>query len=162
MGVRPSEAGVKLTFFKADGTVDPNICPVKGEFAYFFSVPRPEAPGDKDPIHGSQDWLTDIIVVDNPIKLVHIAPTQTNIQLTSAASKQVLVRWDVAGRVGTIVNCFTISAGHLGSGRFFAETVQVLDSHTVMDNKHPLWKPWVDAAGQRFTSDVIAPSENQR
>jgi hypothetical protein len=132
MGVRASETGVTLKFFKQDGTPDPKQPDVRGQFAFFFSVPRPEAPGDPDPIHGSPEWLTDIIVVDNPSKLMtKITPTQTGILLTSAASKRVVVQWNIDdGPIQTRVGCFTISKGHppnpLPGNPLFAETVAVI------------------------------------
>jgi len=156
MGVRANETGVTLTFFKPDGSEDPTNPPVTGEFAYFFSIHRPVDPTGTDPALGSKDWLTDIIVVDNPIKLTTITPTQSGIQLTSAASQHVLVRWDVAGQRGTLTDCFTISKGHSKPGRLFAETVAVLDPHTIMDQSHPLWPDWT-VAGQQLLTQAQKP-----
>lgn len=131
MGVRGSETGVTLKFFNQDGS--PSAQPdVTGEFAFFFSVPRPEAPGDTDPIHGSPEWLSDLIVVNNPSKLMtDIKPTKTGILLTSAASKQVVVQWSLEDGVPhRLDDCFTIATGHPPNpppgSHLFAETVAVI------------------------------------
>jgi hypothetical protein len=153
MGVIASETGVTLKFFKQDGSPDPKMPDVKGAFAAFFSVPRPEAPGDTDPRHGSQHWLTDIVVVDNLSKLATITTTQTGIQLTSAASKRVVVQWDVGGTPhAPLIGCFTISKGHppkpAPGEHLFAETVAVIHPSPFDINdisNTTLIKDWMDA-----------------
>ncbi|HWG49251.1 MAG TPA: hypothetical protein VN669_06135 [Candidatus Acidoferrales bacterium] len=157
MGVRASETGVTLKFFNVDGTPDQTRQDVKGEFAYFFSTKRPEAPGNTDPIHGSPEWLTDVIVVDHPSKLAQLPPTQTSILLTSGASKLVTVQWDVGGgkksEPGGLRYCMTICVGHDGyygsEQRYYAETVLVLPYDTPIqapDADHKkLWDAWVKA-----------------
>jgi hypothetical protein len=167
MGVRASETGVTLKFFKQDGAPDTNQSDVTGEFAFFFSVPRPEAPGDTNPIHGSPDWLTDIIVVDNPIKLVNITPTQTDIQLTSAASKRVVVQWSIGnGPTQSRVGCFTIVKGHppkpSPGSRKFAETIAVIHpspSDITAISNSSLIQDWNDAAQQLLLSSA-SPATN--
>jgi hypothetical protein len=159
MGVRASETGVTLKFFTADGTMDTTKPPVTGEYAYFFSIPRPENPSSTDPLDGSQDWLTDIIVLDNPAKLKYMTPTQTGIQLTSAASKRVLVRWDVGAQSGTQGPCITISSGHWASGHLFAELVKVLPDDVKtnnMNDKNHLWPDWLIGVKQ-FLAQAASP-----
>jgi hypothetical protein len=161
MGVRASETGVTLKFFREDGLPDTQS-DVEGEFAFFFSVPRREAPGDPNPIHGSQDWLTDIIVVDNPSKLAKITPTQTGIQLTSAASKQVVVQWNLAdGVLHQLIGCFTIAKGHPQNpppgSHLFAETIAVIHpspSDITAISNSSLIQDWNNAAQQLLLSSA--------
>jgi hypothetical protein len=152
MGVRASETGVTLKFFTIDGQPDPKKPDVKGEFAYFFSMERPEAPNDPNPIYGSPEWLTDVIVVDDPSKLAELPPTQTSILLTSGASKLVTVQWDAEGKKsnpGGLRGCMTICVGHDGSygteKRYYAETVLVLPYGTPIQNYNNLWNAWLNA-----------------
>jgi hypothetical protein len=152
MGVRASEIGVTLKFFTADGQPDPRKPDVTGEFAYFFSLERPEAPNDKDPIYGSPEWLTDVIVVDDPSKLAQLPPTQTSTLLTSGASKLVTVQWDAGGKKsnpGGLRGCMTVCVGHDGhygtEKRYYADTVLVLPYGTPIQNYKDLWDAWLNA-----------------
>jgi len=152
MGVRASQTGVTLKFFTADGQPHPERPEVKGEFAYFFSLPRPEAPNDPDPIHGSPEWLTDVIVVDDPSKLDELPPTQTSVLLTSGASKLVTVQWDAGGKKsppGGLRGCMTICLGKDGvygtEKRYYADTVWVLPYGTPVDKNKVLWEAWLKA-----------------
>src|SRR5215469_3807247 len=81
MGVRADEAGVTLIFHDKLG--NPTGEQVNGEFAFFFSRRRPVDPNGTDQALGSPDWLSDLFVLDNPIKLRGLTPTQSGIQLTS-------------------------------------------------------------------------------
>ncbi|MBZ5533984.1 MAG: hypothetical protein LAO20_21345 [Acidobacteriia bacterium] len=167
MGVRASQAGVTLQFLKADGTPDTSKPRVTGEFAYFFSLPRPEAPNDTDPIHGSPDWLTDIIVVDNPAKLAQMPLTQTGILLTSAASKMVTVRWDANGRSGSVSYCLTLCEGidgqYQGEERYYAYAVKILPYGTDIRNLPGLWPDWVAATRKFVTQSArLAPDSTKR
>jgi hypothetical protein len=131
---------------------------VKGEYAFLFSTPRLDNPGSKDPIWGSQDWLTDIIVVDNPAKLALMTPTQTGTAYTSCSSRRVLVRWDVGKDIiGREEACLTIATGHNNKSGghkpgprdyLYADKVLVLPKDTVMDNNHRRWKEWQEGAIQ--------------
>jgi len=158
MGIRASETGVTLTIFQANGTPHSRYPdPITGEFAFYFSRRRPVDPTSNDPHLGSKDWLTDLIVVDNPIKLNSIIPTQSGIQLTSAASKQVLVRWDANGKQGTISGCLTIvTKHHPGGDKHFAEQVEVIDTSDI-DDQGPFWKDWATAA-QSLLTQAASPS----
>jgi hypothetical protein len=158
MGVRASQTGVTLLFFNPDGTPDTTKAAVTGEFAAFYSISRPVDPTSNDLHLGSKDWLTDIMVVDSQVKLGNMTPTQSGIQLTSAASKQVLVRWDVGGQRGTQVECFTISSGQMVGTRLFADTIKVLPRNTVMDeNNNDLWGEWTKAA-QSLLTQATSPA----
>ena len=143
MGVRANQRGVTLKFLDATGTQQTRA-DLKGEFAFFFSKRRPELPGDLDPKHGSQDWLTDLIVVDNPAKLVSMPLSQTEIAYTSASSKKVIVRWGVGGDEGREDGCVTIATGDQASAGdyLFADSVLVLPAGTVIDESHALWPTW--------------------
>jgi hypothetical protein len=156
VGVRASETGVTLKFFTIDGKPDSSNPDVNGEFAYFFSIARPEEPNDPDPIHGSPEWLTDVIVVDHPSKLAQLPPTQTSLLLTSGASKLVTVQWDANGKKskpGGLRFCMTICVGHDGyygtEKRYYADTVLVLPFNTPIQAPDPdhkkLWDAWVNA-----------------
>ncbi|HEY1938497.1 MAG TPA: hypothetical protein VGJ33_11235 [Candidatus Angelobacter sp.] len=141
-----------MKFFTSDGKPDSSRPDVRGEFAYFFSIERPEAPNDPDPIHGSPEWLTDVVVVDHPSKLAQLPPTQTNILLTSGASKLVTLQWDANGKTsppGGLRYCMTICVGHDGSYgtemRYYADKVLVLPYDTPIQNYTDLWKAWVNA-----------------
>lgn len=155
MGVRACEKGVTLRFLDKDGSSETRN-PVTGEFAYFFSKRRLESPNSSDPIYGSQDWLTDVIVVDNPIKLTTMQPSQTNIDYTSCSSKRVLVQWSVGAETGHSDQCFTISTGHqeTPSGYLYADTVLVLPPETQMNSSHSLWSLWKDMAIKFFGPNV--------
>lgn len=143
MGVRASEKGVTLKFLDVTGKTEMRD-PVTGEFAFFFGTKRPEAPGDPDPIHGSQDWLTDLIVVDNPAKLIDLRPSQPGISFTSASSKRVTVQWSVGRAEDSMDFCYTISTGHQASSSdpLYADTVLVLPAQTQMVPGHYLFETW--------------------
>jgi hypothetical protein len=164
MGVRASETGVTLKFFTADGQPHPERPEVKGEFAYFFSLSRPEAPNNPDPIYGSPEWLTDVIVVDDPSKLEELPPTQTSVLLTSGASKLVTVQWDAGGKKsppGGLRGCMTICIGHDGvygtEKRFYATEVWVLPYGTLVKNYKNLWDEWLKAWPKLEDQAATAP-----
>ncbi len=157
MGLRASETGVTLRFLDPTGTAETQD-PVTGEFAFLFSKPRLEFPGSSEAIHGSHDWLTDLIVVDNPVKLSQYQLTQSGIAFSSAASKQVLVRWDVGAQHSDQGGSFTIATGHktAGSDFLFADTILVLPAQTNMNPTHRLWPLWAQMATQ-----LLAAVENR-
>jgi hypothetical protein len=108
--------------------------------------------------------LLDLIVVDNPSKLMtKVTPTQTDILLTSAASKRVVVQWNVDdGPVQTLVGCFTIATGHKHDPtHLFAETVAVIHpspSQITDIGNSSLINDWNDAV-QNLQS-LAAPAAN--
>lgn len=161
MGVRANQTGVTLEFYDINGnpTGEPSV---NGEFAFFFSRRRPVDPTNPDPALGSKDWLTDLFVFDNPVKLRGMTPTQSGIQLTSAASQQVLVHWNTADGSQTRTECFTISSSSSNAptinDKLYADTVKVMPKGTVMDPKtNNLWKEWV-AAVQSFMTQATNPA----
>lgn len=157
MGVRGNQTGVTLVFYNPDGTPDVTKRPVTGEYSAFYSITRPVDPNSNDVHLGSPEWLTDIMVVDNPTKLGNMVPTQSGILLTSAASQQVLVRWDVGAQRGTQVECVTISQGPVIDNHLFANTVHVLPRNTVMDENNDLWDEWL-VAGHALTLQEKTPA----
>jgi hypothetical protein len=157
MGVRPSEKGVTLIFLDKDGK--PSSQPVSGAFAFLFSSPRDEAPGDPDPVHGSQDWLSDAIVVDNPAKLKSMKICKTSIATTSKSSKKVCVQWDTAGFMGSMEGCFTIADGRMEGSNVFADTLTVLPPETDMRPGHLLWYKWKDGV---ISFQVLAGSTREQ
>lgn len=148
MGVQGSKTGVTLEFKDVTGTKD--IRPsVKGTISNFFARQRPVAPGSTDPLFGSADWLTDIILVDQPAKLADLKATQTGDAFTSASSKKVLVQWDVGDDKGRMYNCLTVATGQQDpvTGRLMATNIIVLPPQTEMKPGHilfGLWKQQVD------------------
>jgi hypothetical protein len=161
MGVRACEEGVTLRFLDETGKNEVRN-PVRGEFAYFFSKTRPESPNDPDPVYGSASWLTDVIVVDNPLKLTTMKPSpQSNIDFTSASSKRVLVRWSVEPETDSAAGCFTISTGHqkTDTGYLYADTVYVMPASTKMDDKHFLWSLWRKMCTKLYGPPISQPFE---
>jgi hypothetical protein len=153
MGTRVSEKGVTLHFMDKNGA-EQSV--VKGQFAFLFSHPRPIEPANSDPRLGSQDWLTDVIVVDNPAKLKDFEISDTTIAHTSTSSMSVLVRWSVGKEEGAQSGCLTISTGHPDpltnpNDFVYVEDIRVLPSDTQMNDKHPLWKLWKQMGISFFT-----------
>jgi hypothetical protein len=148
MGVRADERGVTLIFHDKLGNPTGEV--VNGEFAFFFSRRRPVDPTGTNAAHGYPDWLSDLFVFDNPIKLRGLTPTQSGIQLTSAASQQVLLHWDTADGSKTIPQQVTISSSSSNkpkvNNRFYCDTVKVMPGDAVLNSSNKLWNEWVVAS----------------
>ncbi|HLJ28928.1 MAG TPA: hypothetical protein VKY85_19615 [Candidatus Angelobacter sp.] len=143
MGTLASENGVTLRILDKNGAEQRQIF---GKFARFFSRKRPLNPGSPDPLLGSQDWLTDVLVADSKQKLDAMKPTQNELAATSQGSRLVLVHWSVANEDNQMDNCITLCKGTMQGNRLVTDEVQVLPKDTVMDQKHPLFREFAAAA----------------
>jgi hypothetical protein len=159
MGVRADEKGVTLIFHDKLGNPTGDV--VSGEFAFFFSRRRPVDPNGTDEALGSSDWLSDLYVLDNPVKLRGLTPTQSSIQLTSAASQRVLVHWDTADGSGTQPQRITISSSSSNkpkvNGRLYCDTVKIMPDDAVLNNTNKLWPEWL-VARQSLLNQAQAPA----
>jgi hypothetical protein len=110
MGCKPSPDGVTLDFLKQDGLgTTPSRDSVTGKYCAFFSHSRPESHGQDIPSLGSQDWLTHVIVTDDPGKLAKLLPAEATEAETSCSSKRVRVLWWVGNDSGEQVDSVTLS-----------------------------------------------------
>ncbi|HLJ28927.1 MAG TPA: hypothetical protein VKY85_19610 [Candidatus Angelobacter sp.] len=158
MGVKASQDGVDVVFLDATGTQLERL--FYGEHVFFFSAPRPIDKSQSDPLFGSKDWLTDIVILDNPSKLGDLPPSQSQIAATSAASPRVRVQWDVGGgEQGTQDLSLTICYGDNSGGHFFVDEIAVLPPGTEMTRGHNLYQDW-EAASKLllFSSNQSASS----
>lgn len=141
MAVQPCDNGVQLHFLDKNG-IRHTRAQVFGKYARFYSKPRPEAPGDTNPIHGSQDWLTDIIVVDDLQKLEYLKPTQIGAQDTSCCSKGVLVQWWVGEDKSHQNHALSLGYGHFDGKYYRVHSLDIMPADTEMNPQHNLWKMW--------------------
>jgi hypothetical protein len=82
---------------------------IGGIASKFFSRPRVGDPSSTDPVHGSADWLTHVIVTDDPRKLAELAQEETGDAETSFSSRRVTVSWWVGSFRGTRSDCLTVA-----------------------------------------------------
>jgi len=145
MGVGRAQK-VTLEFLDKDGNIDPNQGPVTGAYCVFYAAPRPDRPDDPDPVLGSQDWLTDVLLADTQAKLTAMKPTQIGDAYTSASSRQVQVQYDVGNKSGRVRDRLTLATSSTGDtddrGFLLVDRVRVMPGNTNMRPGHPLWEEW--------------------
>jgi|SwirhisoilCB1_FD_contig_31_17416199_length_668_multi_3_in_0_out_0_1 hypothetical protein len=146
MGARASEKGVTLHFFDKD--LNETRPAVTGEYAFLFSARRPIDPNTSNDELGSQDWITDLIVVDNPIKLQDLKVTNTTILHTSLASMHVVVQWSVGNDKGRLEDRITLASGPKPPAPppalNYVDVVKVMDPETDLKNSE-IWEEWRQA-----------------
>jgi hypothetical protein len=152
MGIESAPSGVTLHFLDKTGRPDGRP-DVKGN-CLLLSSRRIDNPLDPDPLWGSSDWLTDIIVADTPAKLSAIRPVgQGTDAFTSSASRRVFVQWDSKSpdgkqQIGEQQNCLTIARLLDGQcskkGYGLTDHILILPSNTDMMPGHDCWKDWKD------------------
>jgi hypothetical protein len=165
MGVQASPNGVFLKFVDVNGNPDPSRPAVFGKLAALFGKTRPDHPGDPDPVFGSPEWLTDLLVANDTDDLADLPHRGTLAAYTSGSSKSVSVQWDatdVDGQdaEGSLDSRMTIAvgyplpptAGHTQPA-FMVEGFLVLPPETSMNPTHKLWQGWL-FGGQYLTLDA--------
>jgi len=145
MGIWPG-SNVTLKFSDENGNEIRRIS--GGRFAQFFSSRRPIKPRSADPVLGSEDWLTDILVADTQEKLEAMTPTQSMFALTSASSRMVTVQWHIGDQRGRQERCLTMCSSLDPSTPTVADEVTVLPETTNMDVNHPGFAQWVQGASR--------------
>jgi hypothetical protein len=149
MGCDSGDNGITLKFLDKNGHLDTSKPVIFGKAVALYSATRTDHPGDLDPVYGSQDWLTEVLVADDPVSLAGLPRGAVTVAYTSTSSKGVLLRWDTTDWEGSRLSGVehdqvTIAMGYPSgeAGRFKVEELLVLPSGTLMDPNHPLWDAW--------------------
>lgn len=143
MGTIASSSGVTLRILDKNGVEQKTVF---GKFAHLYSKQRPLNPGSPDPLLGSQDWLTDVLIADTEAKLKAMKPTQNLAAATSQGSRLVLVRWNIETDQGQMDNCITLCDGTMQGNHLLTDQIRVLPKNTVMDQHHPLFPAFAAAS----------------
>lgn len=151
MGIQAADK-VTLIFLDTDGRTERH--PRFTGQAIFYSARRPVEPNSENPVFGSFDWLTDVMVADTQESLGSLQPTQTLDAYTSSSSRGVLVQWSNSAERHSEKNCITIAIDSGGAPfptsteeRYVVDTVYVMPWDTRLeDDQNPMWGLWKEQA----------------
>jgi hypothetical protein len=151
MGVQAADT-VTLIFLNTDGKTERR--PRFTGQAIFYSARRPVEPNTQDPVFGSLDWLTDVMVGDTQESLGSLEPSQTLEAYTSSSSRGVLVQWAMGAEEHSEKNCITVAIDSGGAPfptstqePYIVDTVYVMPWETKMvPDGNDMWNLWKQQA----------------